>query len=399
MHGTTHYVRMNVLGSFDLLVDDKSVSALNSHASKLRNILCYLVLHRDRAVSHTELIETFYEDESQSNPAGALKMQVMRIRNAVKPLLGGDISPIISRRGAYQWNPDLICQVDAEEFEQFCLAAEQPKISDDEKLLLYQQAIDLYKGDPDLEADSLLWSRTISSRYSRRYIAAVEKYAALLETVGDYSEMEDICLKAIEKNPTDETLYILAIQAMLKQKKYPEARKLYNTIVDLLYHDLGVRPSPELQQLYAQCEEEENPWEQDLSSVMVSMRNPEEARTAFLCGFEQFKSIYQLEVRRALRSGGCLHVAMLTVFGSDGKVLPTKVNNVLMEQVQQTVVRNLRQSDVVAQYSNCQFVIMLPYANLEDSCMVMDRIVNAYHASNPRNVVRLSYQIRELELL
>jgi PleD family two-component response regulator len=70
-----------------------------------------------------------------------------------------------------------------------------------------------------------------------------------------------------------------------------------------------------------------------------------------------------------------------------------------MEQVKQTVVRNLRQSDVVAQYSSCQLVIMLPYANLEDSYMVMDRVISAYRSTGPQNAIRISYQIRELELL
>jgi len=129
------------------------------------------------------------------------------------------------------------------------------------------------------------------------------------------------------------------------------------------------------------------------------MRNPDGPRTAFFCGFEQFKCIYQLEVRRALRTGACMHIALLTVLGSDGKILPAQNNSLVMERVQQTVVKNLRQSDVVSRYSNCQFIIMLPSANQEDSCMVMERILRVYHSNNPYTVIRLSYQVRELELI
>ena len=42
---------------------------------------------------------------------------------------------------------------------------------------------------------------------------------------------------------------------------------------------------------------------------------------------------------------------------------------------------------------------MLPSANLENSYMVMDRIVKAYRSRYPKNVAKLSYQIRELELI
>ena len=36
-----------------------------SRSSRLKNILCYLIFHRERPVSHDELIETFYENENQ----------------------------------------------------------------------------------------------------------------------------------------------------------------------------------------------------------------------------------------------------------------------------------------------------------------------------------------------
>lgn len=392
-------VHLNILGSFDLRMNGQPLPASISHASKLRSILCYLILFRERAVTHQELIEAFYEDENQRDPAGALKMQILRIKKALSPLLSSAETPILSRRGSYQWNPALTCWVDAEAFEHLCAEAEHPETADEKRTTLYRQAVLLYQGESVLEKDGLLWSRMLNSRYQAKYIAAVEKYAELLSASGNYPEMEATCLRAIEKNQAVEKLYILLIQALLKQKKHTEARTYYKNIVDILFKDLGVRPSKELQQLYAQCACEEKPWEQDLSLVMEDMRAPTGKREAFYCGFEQFKNIYQLEVRRAQRNGGCLHVAMLTVTGTDGKVLGTGVNNVIMERVRHAIVSHLRQSDVVARYSNCQFIIMLPYANLEDSYMVMDRIVNAYKARNPHNTIRFTYQIRELEMI
>ena len=100
-----------------------------------------------------------------------------------------------------------------------------------------------------------------------------------------------------------------------------------------------------------------------------------------------------------MRNGGCLHVAMLTVMGANGKAMSAKTNGVVMDQVRRIVVSNLRQSDVVSRYSNCQYIIMLPFANLEDSHMVMNRILKAYAAQNPRSAIRFSYQIREMELM
>ena len=393
-------LKMNILGNFEVFVDGQPVAALNKHASKLSSILCYLVLNRSRAVATSELIETFYGDENQNDPAGALKMQIMRIRNAIRPLLGENaVSPIIGSRGSYQWNSDIICFVDAEEFERLCITAEQDVLPAEEKLSLYSQAIEIYKGDVNLDRDALLWSDTVSAQFYHKYIIAVEKYTTLLSDCKKYSEVETICLKAIEREPSNENLRILLIKALIKQKKFTEAKSQYTKAVDLLYRDLGVTPSPELQQLYAQCSEQEAPLVKDLGSIITSMRNPSGNREAFLCDFEQFKKIYQLEARRVLRSGDCMHVAMLTVSDSDDNRLPAKANKVVMKQLEQTIIQSLRQSDVVAKYSSCQYIIMLPGANLENSHMVMDRIVNAYNTEYPKNVVRLSTQIRELELM
>lgn len=392
-------IHINILGTFDLRVNGSSLSGLNRPTSKLRSILCYLILYRDRAVTQAELIEAFYEDENQSNPAGALKMQIMRIRNLLGQLMDSSVSPILSHRGGYQWNPEISCVVDAEEFERLCMEAELPQFSDEEKMDRYRQAVELYKGEPLLESDDLLWSQTLCARYSNRYITAVENYAQLLWVAGRYPMIEELCLQAIQTDPTNERLHILMIRALLRQNKHTQARSHYKSTVDMLYHTLGVRPSPELEQLYAYSEEGEKPWETDLGSIMKRMRNPDGPRTAFFCGFEQFKCIYQLEVRRALRTGACMHIALLTVLGSDGKILPAQNNSLVMERVQQTVVKNLRQSDVVSRYSNCQFIIMLPSANQEDSCMVMERILRVYHSNNPYTVIRLSYQVRELELI
>jgi len=61
-------------------------------------------------------------------------------------------------------------------------------------------------------------------------------------------------------------------------------------------------------------------------------------------------------------------------------------------------VSSLRQGDVVCRYSKAQFIIMLPNANLEDSGMVMERIIAAFYHRNYKNVLNLSYRIRELRL-
>ena len=90
---------------------------------------------------------------------------------------------------------------------------------------------------------------------------------------------------------------------------------------------------------------------------------------------------------------------MITLTDDKGAFLTPKINDVVAEQVQKVIVSTVRQSDVVAKFSPSQFIIMLPNANLEDSAFVVERILNAYYLEYSKSLIRLNYQIREMELL
>jgi len=397
MSENTFSVSVRMLGEFCLEVNGQTLSDKNSRSTKLTSVLCYLLLHRDRPVSQTELIETFWEDESQGSPLSALKMLVLRIRNTLKPLFGEDINPIVSHRGAYRWNEEIPCRVDAEDFEEYCRAAEHAA-SDEEKLAFYAKATSIYHGDFLPERANLTWVIPLNTRLHMRYVTAVKKYAALLEQSGGFMEMEAVSQQALATDHTDESLNVILIRSMILQKKQSAALAQYKRTVDMLYRDLGVRPSEELQSLYPLVTNEEKNWEQDIDSIMDSMRGELSPKEAFFCGFDLFKNIYQLESRRAKRTGSCLHVALVTVTGPGGTQLSETVREKVMNQVQTIVASTLRQSDVVTRYSKCQYMIMLPGANLENSELVMNRIVRAYQNRHPRSLVQIGYMLRELEL-
>ena len=383
-------VRLELLGGFHFLVGENDLSYDIGRSAKLKSILCYLILHRTRQVSRDELIEIFYEDENQSDPVSALRMQIMRIRQQLKPYVGAATQPIIGRRGTYQWNSELPVWVDAEIFETLCLQADNGRLEAKNRCEMYRQALELYNGDLDLAKEDVHWSVVTGVRYHGRYISAAEKYAALLLEEGEEVLAEQICLQAIEREPTDETLYVYLIRALTKQKRYTEAQECYEELAETLHQTLGVEPNERLKQMYHSISQGLLRREDDLSLVMRDLREKESRRSAFVCGFEQFRSIYQLEVRRAPRTGSCMHVVMLTV-GENCQVD--------MEHLKEFLITNLRSGDVVARYSDTQFIIMLHEADLEDSERVMERIAKNYRNSCPQEAVSLNWQIHEMEIM
>lgn len=389
-------VSLSILGSFSLRVGGREVSALNEHPSRLRGILCYLILHRDRAVTHAELIDAFCEGEERRDPDGALKMQIMRLRGVLRPLLGETLSPILARRGTYQWNGALACCVDAEMFEALCRRAEQPWRADEEKISAWKEAIALYRGEVCLEKEGGLWCRALAARLLAQYLSAVRKCTVLLSQSARSGEAEALCAAATEIEPMNEELAILRMELLLREKRYAEVRRQYRLIAGLLRRELGTLPSERLRQLDARCAEAMGTDERSFESVVASLRG-EEKSGALFCSFEEFRSIYRLEVRRARRGEEKIPVAMLNISGPDGGPLAPSVHEGIMETVRVSVLDALRAGDVVARCGKRRFIILLSGDGRESGGTLSDLLMIAYRKAHPHSAVRLTCQVEETE--
>ena len=356
-------VLISLLGGFSLEMNGATLTDDINRSLKLWSVLAYLVLHRNRPVPQSEFIELFWPEDNSSNPVNALKTLLYRIRAMLEPLFGPEIQPILAQRGAYSWNPAVTCELDADRFEALCFQASNEDLPDAARIELYRQAVALYQGDLLPKLNHQMWLIPLSVHYHTLYLEAVKALAALLDRAELFDEMQLVCQRASS-----------------------------------LYRNLGVRPSEELRALYTEIMATEKTLETDLGAIMADLKETAARPGAFVCEYGFFREAYRLEVRRAVRSGACVHLCLITVSLPDGSVPPLKVLSSTMEQLQDVLVRSLRRGDVVSKFSGAQFVVMLPAANFEDSNMVMDRVVNAFYQQHRRNFLKLTVRVRELEL-
>lgn len=390
-------VSVSLLGGFALELDGVSLSDDINRSLKLWSVLAYLILHRDRLVPQSEFIETFWPDDNSSNPVNALKTLLYRIRSMLEPLFG-ELQPILAQRGAYLWNPAVGCDLDTDRFEALCARASGESLSSESRMDLYRSALSLYQGDLLPKLEHQMWLIPLSVRYHGLYLSAVKDQAALLEQAELFEEMQDICQQASALDGLDESLHTLIVRSLLRQGRDVAALAHYEKATDLLYRNLGVRPSEELRALYTEIMSTEKTLETDLGVIMGGLKEAAARPGAFVCEYGFFKEAYRLEARRAVRSGTCVHLCLITVSLPDGGVPPLKVLSATMDQLQEVLVRSLRRGDVVSKFSGAQFVILLPAANFEDSSMVMDRVVNAFYQQHRRNFLKLTVRVREIEL-
>lgn len=391
-------VSISLLGGFALEVDGATLTDDINRSLKLWSVLAYLTLHRDRAVPQSEFIELFWPDDHSSNPVNALKTLLYRIRAMLEPLFGQEIQPILSQRGAYIWNPAVGCTLDIDHFEELCRLGGDTRRTAEERMASYREAVALYKGDLLPKLSHQMWLVPLMVRYHTDYITAVKDFAALLDGASLYEEMERVCNRASDLDNLDEGLHTLIVRSLLRQGKDAAALEHYEKATDLLYRNLGVRPSEELQGLYKEIMATEKTMETDLGVIMTDLKEAAARPGAFVCEYGFFKEAYRLEARRATRSGTCVHLCLITVSLPDGGMPSLKILSATMDQLLNVLVKSLRRGDVVSRFSGAQYVIMLPAANFEDSNMVMDRVVRAFYQQHRRSFLKLTVRVRELEL-
>ena len=388
-----------MLGGFCMEVNGCQRSEEINRSMKLWNVLSYMIIHRDREVLQTELIDLFWNNEDRSNPASALKALFYRLRTMLEPLFPDGAEPILSQRGSYSWNPAIECELDIDRFEQLCTQANDTTRSARKRITLYRSAIELYRGDFLPRLSSQMWVIPLSTTYHAMYMQAVHNYAVLLEEDERFEEMVNVCTVANERDPLDEDTQVLLIRALLRQGNTVAAMNQYEKSVDLLYRNLGVRPSEELRELYSQIMAVQSDIENDLEVIQTQLHEAQATDGAFVCDYGFFREIYRLEARRIIRAGSCIHIVLVTVTMPDGSKPPRNALNATMSQLLQVIESSLRQGDVVSRYSGSQYLILLPSANFEDSNMVMERIVSAYYRQHRQSLLRIIYHVRALDVL
>ena len=391
-------VSVSMLGGFGIEVNGNLLTDEINRSQKPWNVLCYLIMHRDRNVSQSELIELFWPEENSSNPVNALKTLLYRVRAMLEPLFPSETPPILSQRGSYSWNRDIACSVDADRFEALCLRAQEKDRSDEERMACYREATGLYKGDFLPKQENHMWVISLSTHYHALFVRAVKEYAALLEKHEQFEEMTALCSRASGLDTLDEGLHILVVRSLVKQGRDAAALERYEMATDLLYRSLGVTPSAELRDLYTAIMATEKSLETDLAVIQQSLKETAIRPGAFVCEYGFFRETYRLEARRAARNGTCVHLALLTVSLPGGGMPELGALNTTLDQLLAILTNGLRRGDVVSRYSGAQYVVMLPAANFEDSAMVMERIVSAFYRQHRRSFLKISYRIRELEM-
>lgn len=393
-------LNIKMFGKFQIENENGMLNKENMRSEMLTRLLAYMVSHREKDMTAQELIDVLWPDDQSDNPSGALKNLMYRLRKLMNRTWGEDGRYIITGRGAYQLNPELVVHVDIEEFEECCrqvFNSEDPAVQQENG----KKAVELYQGMFLSELSSEYWVISIATYYHSIYLTMVKKLAALLEKEKQFTDVEEICAKAIQIEPLDEEIHCFLLRAMIADNKQKLASDHYKETVKLLYDSLGVRPSGEMETIYEELQKIQHDHESNIDIIQEELRE-EKTSGAFFCEYGVFRKIYALESRSSSRLGISVHLALVSLY-LDFQVSKDKNDYAGligegMKVLEDILLKRLRSSDIVCRYSVNQFLVMLPACQYEDAKMVVNRLKDSFYKSGKTNKLLLQYSIDELNV-
>lgn len=225
-------VVINMFGGFDIRTNLGRMRYIDFSSSQCCLMLIYLLLHRNRTVSVREIAEILWPDQLFDNPYNMIKSVAFRLRKLLSPISNQNI--VVANHGTYAINEALHIIIDVDSFSKICDMLTKPYITEEEKLVLYKNLINVYRGDFLPSFESEIWLLGKINYYQMRYWGALKDYLRLLETTGRFEEFFYVASNAMNATYADSDIYYYIISVLMKQNKLEMARSSYLKVEKML---------------------------------------------------------------------------------------------------------------------------------------------------------------------
>ena len=375
-------IRIQMMGNFLIYINEQRVENPVSKSRKGTALMEYLALHRGKPVPNQQLLRALWPEHSVTNPENALKTLVSRMRTLLNQMSQGLGACIVSDRGAYHWENKADMRIDAMDLMDLFDAIETERNT--EKLRgMYERVLELYAGDlyqtGDLEGDT-----GFAQQLHTQYLTAVYGYIELLRKAEEYNDIIAVCRTALEVDSFDDRLHIELMKAMVSLNRTSDALVQYKHATNLTYRYLGAPPSPEMMAFYQEMNRARQSLKYNLDAIRTELHNSSMERGAFVCDYEMFKAIYNLEMRNLERLGTTMFLGIIMIGDDDDDTDSIRQDNIMNGLIE--ILRdNLRKGDIITHFSPSVIALLLPTVNYKTGTMVMERIRQLFYKRYPNS--------------
>ena len=387
-------IKINMLGEFTLQYGQNLLRETGTRSRRIFGLLSFLICHRGQTVSQYKLIEHLWgSDDDITNPENTLRILLHRTRAQLDQLYEGAGRDCILRKdGSYCWNPEIPLEVDYEVFEALC----QSKQEESNRLEDLLRALSLYQGEFLARQSSDTWVVPVATHFQNLFLTASLEAADLLMGQQRHDEAVQVCRRCIAAEPYFEPACQKLMLSLAAKGDTRGAAEVYEALSHRLFDDFGIRPSEETRAVYRAAAHAPEDRTVSMDEVLEHLQEPEAEPGALQCDYDYFKMLCYAERRAIERSGSATHVALLSIAGTPEKPISKRSMSRIAQQLGTALRTNLRRGDVISRCSTSQYIILLPKANYENSCMVCRRCLAAFRRSHPHVTARIHYLVQPL---
>lgn len=387
-------IKICMLGEFTIQFGENILRESGTRSRRIFSLLSFLICHRGQTVSQYRLIEHLWGSSAEiANPENTLRILMHRARNQLDQLYDGAGHACILRKdGGYCWNPEIPLELDYERFESLCQNASENQ----DRLASMMDALSLYRGEFLIRQSSDTWVIPLSTHFQNLFLTTSLEAAQLLRQQQRYSEAVQICRRCISADAYFEPICQILMQVLADMGDSQGAAEVYDSLSRRLFDDFGIYPSQETRAIYRSTVHSPENSSFTMEEVLEHLQEPDTASGALQCDYDYFKMLCYAERRAIERSGAATHVALLSVASPPEKQLCKRSISRIMDQLGQTLRTNLRRGDIISRCSTTQYILMLPKANYENSCIVCRRCIAAFQRSHPHVSARIHYLVQPL---
>ena len=220
----------SLLGPIEVRIDGRTVSV---GRGKQRALLAVLALNAGRVVPVEHLIDELWGDEPPATATTALQVYISRLRKTL-----GE-GAIVTREPGYLVEGD----VDVRRFDELVSSArrsEPPRAAE-----LLSEALGLWRGEALCDCELPLEA----ARLEEQHVGAIEQRIEADLATGRSSELVAELESLVAEHPLREPFRAQLMLALYRAGRQAEALDSYRAARAFLLDELGIEPSPRLQQL------------------------------------------------------------------------------------------------------------------------------------------------------
>jgi DNA-binding SARP family transcriptional activator len=236
-------LQIQLFGRLSVTYQSREVAGLES--TKVQELLCYLLLHRNRPHPRTTLASILWGDAcTTSNSRKYLRNALWRLRSAMADIPASD-GLIVADGDWVELKPVPVLSLDVAPFER-ADSISRRKLASELTAADAQdidRAIHVYSGCL-LANWNREWCVSARDRFHHHYLAMLDKLAEYQEIHVDHVSALALAERLLESDPAHERTHRRLMRVYLKIGDRTNALRQYRPCVDALRNELGVEPGP-----------------------------------------------------------------------------------------------------------------------------------------------------------